>query len=142
MDEKLVELLYRSFDTKLHPEELKILEKGLSESKELRAEKRKIIFLRQHIARQKNATFKPFFADRVMNSIDSMADLNEQEQLFESLYTFFRPLAIAAAVLIIIIAGYNISSSGEISIESAFAIPSVTLDDVYDSSYALLVEEE
>ena len=142
MDEKLTELLYRSFDGKLNPEELKTLEKGLSESKELRAEKQKIISLRQNIAGQKKNTFKPFFADRVMRKIRLSEQKQEDERFFEFLFLIFRPIAIAAAVLIIVIAGYNISTSGEISIESALAIPDVTLDDMYDSSYALLLEEE
>ena len=77
-----------------------------------------------------------------MNQIDTIEKSNEQEQWFESLYKFFRPLAIAATLLIIVITGYNIITSGEISIESAFAVPDVTLDDIYDSSYALLMEEE
>lgn len=142
MDEKLIGLLYRSFDTELHPEELKILEKGLSESEELREEKQKITLLRQNIVGQRKAAFKPFFVERVMNRIELMEKTDEQEILFNSLYKLFRPLAIAAAVLIIVISGYNIISSGEVSIESALAVPEVTLDDIYSPSYALLMEED
>ena len=141
MDKKLKDLLYRSFDSDLDQEEKRLLEKALSRSKELQREKEMLVFLRQNIKRSVNAPFNPGFAERVMNKIKRQNQITENEQFFDSLFVLFRPIAIAATVLIIIIAGYNMSSTSQFSIEGALGIPEVTLDDVYDSSLALVTEE-
>ena len=141
MDKKLRDLLYRSFDSKLFPEEKKLLEQALSQSKQLKQEKEMISSLRKDIKRSKITSFQPYFADRVMENIRSSKQIDESEQFFESLFVFFRPIAITAAVLIIIIAGYNITTTGYFSIEGALGIPEVTVDDVYDPTLALVTEE-
>jgi hypothetical protein len=76
-----------------------------------------------------------------MENIRSSKQIDESEQFFESLFVFFRPIAITAAVLIIIIAGYNITTTGHLSIEGALGIPEVTVDDVYNPILALITEE-
>ena len=141
MDKKLKELLYRSFDSDLDQEEQSILENALAGSRELRQEKELIESLRRDIQETKDSSFTPGFAARVMAEINRQKSANESEPLFESLFVVFRPIAIAATVLIIIIAGYNMSSTGEFSVEGALGIPEVTVDDVYDPSLALVTEE-
>ncbi len=141
MDKKLRDLLYRSLDSELSPEEKKLLEQALSQSKQLKQEKEMISSLRKDIKRSKITSFQPYFADRVMENIRSSKQIDESEQFFESLFVFFRPIAITAAVLIIIIAGYNITTTGYFSIEGALGIPEVTVDDVYDPTLALVTEE-
>jgi hypothetical protein len=74
MDKKLRDLLYRSFDSKLSPEEKKLLEQALSQTKELRQEKKMITSLREGIKRSKMTSFQPYFADRVMENIRSSTD--------------------------------------------------------------------
>lgn len=141
MDKKLIDLLYRSFDSDLDSREKKILEEALADSEELRQEKQIIDSLRQDIKGAKETSFKPGFADKVMNAITNQGLASENEQFFDSLFVFFRPIAIAATILIIIIAGYNIGSSGRFSIEGALGVPEVSVDDVYDPSLALVTEE-
>jgi hypothetical protein len=141
MDKKLKDLLYRSFDTDLDPQDKKRLEETLSQSDECRREKEMIISLRENLRQGKETSFKPFFAERVMDRIRSSKQVDEDAQFFNSLFVLFRPITIAAAVLIIIIAGYNITSTGQFSIEGALGIPEVTVDDVYDPTFALLTEE-
>jgi hypothetical protein len=141
MDKKLKDLLYRSFDADLNPLEKKLLEEALSQSNELRSEKQMISSLREDLKREKAASFKPFFAERVMEKLRSLKQDDENEQFFESIFVLFRPITIAAAVLIIIIAGYNINSTGQLSIEGALGIHELTVDDVYDPTFALVTEE-
>ena len=141
MDKKLQDLLYRSFDSDLNPEEKKRLEEALSRSKELRQEKEMIASLRENIKGNQNTSFSPFFADRVMATIQSVKKDDESEKFFDSLFVLFRPIAIAATVLIIIIAGYNMSTTGHFSLEGALGVPDVTVDDVYDPTLALATEE-
>lgn len=139
MDNVAKNLLYRSMDSELNPKEKKMLEEALADSEELRLEKQSIDSLRQNIKGTKETSFNAGFADRVMNTI--IDQRSENEQFFDSLLVFFRPIAIAAIVLIIIFAGYNMSSSGQFSVEGALGIPGVTVDDVYDPSLALVTEE-
>ncbi len=141
MDEKIKMLLYRSFDTELSPEEEEQLRLALRQSEELRIEKEKIAALRDDITSGKSQSFEPFFADRVMGKLYDMENKKEEEYFFEWLFALFRPLAIAATILIIIAIGYNIGSSGQISLEGALAIPDVTLDEVYDPTLTLAMEE-
>jgi len=141
MDKKLKELLYRSFDSELNAEEKRLLEEALAQSEELRQEKEMITSLRGNIKRSKSTSFNPHFVDRVMEKIHSIEMKDESEQLFDSLYVFFRPIAIAATVLIIAIAGYNISTTGNLSLEGALGVPEVSVDDVYDPALALVSEE-
>jgi len=141
MDKEIIDLLYRSFDADLSPLEKKLLEEALSQSNELRSEKQIISSLREDLKGEKVTSFKPFFADRVLEKIHSLEQVDENEQFFQSLFVLFRPITIAAAVLIIIIAGYNINSTGHFSFEGALGISEVTVDDVYDPAFALVTEE-
>ena len=141
MDKKLQDLLYRSFDSDLNQKEKKILDEALVHSEELREEKEIITSLRNNIERGKTTSFKPFFADRVMEKIQTSKQVDENEQFFESLFVIFRPIAVAAVILIIIIAGYNINTTGQFSIEGVFGVQEVTIDDVYDPTLALVTEE-
>ena len=141
MDKKLRDLLYRSFDSDLNQKEKKILGEALSHSKELREEKEMIATLRMNIKESKTTSFNPFFADRVIENIHLSEQTDESEKFFESLFVFFRPIAIAATILIIIITGYNMSTSGRFSLEGALGVPEVTVDDVYDPALALATEE-
>ena len=141
MDKNLRDLLYRSFDSNLNQEERKLLEEALSQSNELRHEKEIIDSLRQNIEKSKTTSFTPFFADRVMENLHLSEEADKNEKFFDSLFVFFRPIAIAATVLIIIIAGYNMSTVGHFSLEGALGIPEVTVNDVYDPTLALVTEE-
>ena len=141
MDKKLKELLYRSFDSELNAEEKRLLEEALAQSEELRQEKEMITSLRGNIKRSKSTSFNPNFVDRVIEKIQTTEKKDDSQQLFDSLYVFFRPIAIAATVLIIVIAGYNISTTGNFSLEGALGVPEVSVDDVYDPVLALVSEE-
>lgn len=142
MYEKYLELLYRSFDSELSKEEQEQLEQALIDSEELRREKENIRALRQSISMQKRQSFKPFFADRVMAKIAETKQKNDEELFFESLFALFRPVAIAATILIIIVIGYNISASGQVSVDSALAVPDLSLEEVFDPTISLIAEQE
>jgi len=142
MDEKMKILLYRSFDENLNPEENKLLDQALASSDELKQEKEQIITLRGNIKEGRATSFKSFFAERVLNKIQASINSQEEDTFFDSLFVLFRPVAIAAALLIIIVASYNVASTGLISLEGALGMPEVTLDEAYDTSLAVVLEEE
>ena len=123
------------------PEEKKFLENALSQSDELRQEMEMLNSLRKRIKQSTVTSFKPFFADRVMEKIRSSSQVNINESFFDSLFLLFRPVAIAAIILVIAIAGYNIATTGQFSLEGALGIPEVTVDAVYDPTLAFVAEE-
>jgi hypothetical protein len=142
MDKKNKVLLYKSFDSELNQDEKIILNKALSESEELRNEKEMIISIRKNVEKSKTTSFNPNFADQIMEKIQPSILPDESDRFFESLSVVFRPIAIAATILIIIIAGYNMSTTDNYSLEGALGVPEVTVNDAYDPSIALVTEDE
>jgi hypothetical protein len=141
MDEKILKLLYHSFDTLLTPEEQKILDQAVSQSEELKQEMEKIILIRKKVKANSVKTFKPFFADRVMQRIDRIKNRNYNDLLGESLFRIFKPVMIAAVLLILIITSYNMTSTKQLSLEGILAVPEVTLEQAFDPSLAYNMED-
>ncbi|MCK5033591.1 MAG: hypothetical protein KAS18_08150, partial [Calditrichia bacterium] len=69
MDEKILELLYRSFDSYLNPNEQKILEYALANSKELKSRKEEMLKMRNSLRSDNLQKFGYLFADKVMQKI-------------------------------------------------------------------------
>ena len=80
MNPKMLELLYKSFDATLTPNEQEELERALIDSEQLRSEKEKITKMRESISGTAENSFNPFFADRVMQRITAQKE--ESEELF------------------------------------------------------------
>ena len=139
MDENMLQLIYRSFDSELSAEEQEQLDKALALSAELRAEQAKISAIRNKVLQSKEPAFRPFFADRVMARIRSANNAAGKELFFESLISVFKPLAIAAAILIIIITSYNMNRAGQVSLEAAMALPEVALEEAFDPTLSFVV---
>ena len=141
MKEKDLELLYRSFDAPLTPEEQKRLKNALVGSKALRQEKKRIESIRKSVAHSAAHSFKPFFADRVMQRIEkSRQEQTESDPFFESLIAVFRPVAMGAAVLMIVLLTFNMIKSDRLSLAGAFAEPEVTLAEAFDPTLTLAME--
>jgi hypothetical protein len=131
MNRKIIKLLYRSFDGELTPEEKTKLKLALQNSSTLRAEKTRIEQLRGVLADQQTLSFKPFFADRVMQKIMNLTDSKSVHELFfESLYSLFRPVVIAVTILLFVLISYNLSKSDQITLNQALAQPEVSLEQL------------
>ncbi len=134
MESRLLELLYRSFDDRLSPDEQQELDAALAASEELQKEKERISALRSAVSSSGSASFEPFFADRVIQRIHS--EKNQQsngvENFFESLLWAFRRIAIAGAVAVILLFAANLSQGKELSLDSALAMPQLTLEDAWE----------
>lgn len=139
MNKQMLALLYRSFDEPLTQEQLKELDDALSSSSELKQEKERIAKMRVLLSESAQKSFKPFFAEKVVQRVNKLAK-SGQEIFFESLFKLFRPVAIAAAVVIITIVSYNLFKSGELSINSALGQPELTFEDVIDPAFVLTME--
>lgn len=141
MNKKDLELLYRSFDDSLTPEEQKQLREALGGSKALRKEKKRIASLRKAVSDHAAESFEPFFAERVMQRIKHSRQAEKSPDLFfESLFAVFRPIAVGAVVLLIILLSYNIIKSDRLSLASAFAEPEVSLEEAFDPTFVFSME--
>ena len=141
MNAKIGELLYRSLDDRLSLREKRQLEQALQNSKELRAEKKRLTTLRLSIKNSAQQSFKPFFTERVMSQIFHIKETeSNQEAFFASLISIFRPLAIGIAVLLIIIISYNMKQTDRISLSGALATPELSLEDAFDPTLSLVME--
>ena len=132
MDEKILELLYRSFDSDLKPDEQKKLDKALKNSKELLSYKEEILKMRTSLKQTETQSFGYMFADKVMHQINKLEDKSKDEQFFDSIISVFRPLAIAAAFLLVFLVSYNmITENGNLFYDSR-EIQDITLAEVFD----------
>lgn len=131
-DEKILELLYRSFDDDLSEKEQSILEDSLKDSEELRQERTKIISQRQAVSESAAQSFKPYFAERVMQRIDSLSEKNGLEKFYETLKAMFRRFAIAGAVILIALIVYNLKIGEGVSSEEIFYAADTTVEEIRD----------
>lgn len=138
MNQKLLSLLYRSFDEPLSPAEQKQLDQALSESTALRAEKKRIEQLRSIIAQSGQRTFRPFFAEKVIQKIRDYR--RPAESFVDSLIAVFRPVAIAVTILLVVLLSYNLFMSEDKSLSSAFAEPEIKLEQALDPAIVWAME--
>lgn len=133
MNRKIKKLFYRSFECILSPREQEILDHALKKSDALRGEKKQLEVLRHTLSSQTGQTFGPLFADRVMQLIGQLRKQKTRgEQFFEAMFSEFRPIAVGAIILFIILVSFNLIRADRLSLASAFAEPRVTLEEVYD----------
>ena len=139
MNKNLMDLLYRSFDEHLTPDEQELLDKALIDEKDLQNEKRSLEQIRSGVSKTRAKSFSPGFANRIMQSISDTGH-EAGDRLFESIYVLFRPIAIAASIIILVMATINFYKSDTISWESAIVLPEVSVQDAYDPVVVLNME--
>lgn len=133
MDNKILKLLYRSFDDELNPEEKERLDRALKESEELRKGKEQILAQRQALAESSSPSFKPFFPERVMNRIESLGSKkNGFEFFYETLLLMFRRFAIVGAAILLILLIYNLQTGDVLSSEEILYASDFTFEEILD----------
>lgn len=141
MDKKILNLLYRSLDSELTDHEKQVLEQALNRSAELRREKQRIENIRSQLAASGSQKFQPFFAERIVNQIKARhASVNAPESLFDSLITIFKPVAVAAILVLISFLSYNLKSTENYSLAGALGQEHVKLEQVVDPVYLIEME--
>ena len=133
MDKKILNLLYRSLDGELNETEMQQVREALRQSEELRREKERILAQRRAIAESPKPSFKPFFAERIMNRIESMGEKkNGQEAFYETLLVMFRRFALAGAAILIILLLVNLSTGDALSTDEIFYTSDVAIEEIAD----------
>ena len=147
IDERILELLYRSFDDDLPGRELAQLEAALAVSEDLRRAKEEIASMRETVAASGAAGFGYMFTERVMKRIEaersgsSGAEKETAPNLFESLLKAFRPVAVAGVVAVLALMVYNIVDNRDLSFSAALGVPETTLEEELESPLASVLEE-
>lgn len=136
------ELLYKSFDMELSPEEKQKLQEGLEQDPQLKAEYRQIARLRETLSAQKGTTGFPDVTAAVMDSIREPRSgfVNDKYSFDHYLQSAFRPLLAAALLLIVLLSGFNIIKSGEVSLKAVLSLQEATITDALDPTLTLLEE--
>ena len=116
--ENVKELLMRSFDQELTPQEKEALERALESSEELRQEKDDIEKMRKLISLS-SPSFSDSFIENTMNRVKNEQDENPQLSQFISI---FKRIAIsgAAAIVALLISIYFID--GSLATDAIFGI--------------------
>ncbi|MCK4573398.1 MAG: hypothetical protein KAU36_03460, partial [candidate division Zixibacteria bacterium] len=118
------------------------LEQALTESDALRAEKEQLEQMRGKIGSAAADSFGPSFTDRVMAGIDAIDPAeSEEEQFATSLISLFRPVAAVAAAAVIVLAVWNIKTTGSISLESAFALEQESVEVIWQTPFDELLRD-
>jgi hypothetical protein len=138
MNKKLIELLYRSFDGSLTEVEEKTLSDALKESEELRSEMDKIKNLRSMVSGSAEKEFSSFFAERIMNRIESAQNgyvkINHIDRIAEFI---FRRLTLIGAAAVLFLVVYNFIQTGQITVTGLFGIPEITYEEIFEPVFAL-----
>jgi anti-sigma factor RsiW len=142
MNERILELLYRSFDGELTPDEEKELREALAASQELRREKDRIEAVRQMVSASARDTFKPFFAERVMRKVtESREDASGMWTLQEWLSRVFRRVAIAGAGVALGLVVLNLVQADGISVAAAFGISEAPIEEMLELPVESILED-
>ena len=130
-DKKILKLLYRSFDDELNLEETEQLDRALKDSEEIRKEKEQILAQRRALEESSAPSFKPFFAERVMNRIETLGQKkNGFESFYETLLLMFRRFAIVGAAILLLLLIYNIQTGDILSSEEIMFASDFTFEKI------------
>ncbi|HAS41890.1 MAG TPA: hypothetical protein DCS93_15525 [Microscillaceae bacterium] len=122
------ELLLASFDRELTEAETAMLEQGLADFAELRAEKADLEKLRTLVGEQTHA-FKPFFAGRVMHKIENLQQRSKEKGLTGWMVRIFPKVAVSGLAVIILLMASTYLVEGSFSLDTLLGISEVAAED-------------
>ena len=136
MDNRDRELLMRALGNEGSAEERNRLAELLARKPELRAEWEQMQQVQRLLEDSRSASFRPFFASRVMRRIEAGSKPAAAEILAEGLLRLFRPLVPLALVLTALVAWNNwnnreLLAADPTALEVIFAVPPTTLETTY-----------
>lgn len=136
MDNSDRELLMRALGNEGSAEERNRLAELLARKPELRAEWEQMQQVQRLLEDSRSASFRPFFASRVMRRIEARSRATAADILADGLLWLFRPLLPLALVLTALVAWNNwnnreLLAAEPTALEVIFAVPPTTLETTY-----------
>ncbi len=142
MDERILELLYKSLDWELTPDEMSELESALAASSGLRKELEDVLAVRGLVKAGAAGSFGPFFAERVMRTIRyTRGEEVSRARFLESLQYAFRRVVLAAAAIAAFLLIYNFSQGGGVSVAAAFGTQAASIEEILAAPVENTLEE-
>jgi hypothetical protein len=117
------DLLLRSFDSTLTPTEQQQLDHALLESHDIQMARKEILRMRNALSSSAELSFTPGFAGQVMRRIAA-----RQQSAVYRFETVFRPIAVAALLLVALICTYNAARANTLTVDSLLGIQKPTLE--------------
>jgi hypothetical protein len=115
------------------PKDQHRLKEAINRSETLRLELENLKAMRQSIHESGKHKFRPFFAERVMRRIGAFPKhKSAEETFFFALKEVFRPVAIAAVIIIVIMLSYQAVRNGDVAFAGVVNHSDVTLDEAFD----------
>jgi len=146
-----LDLLYRSLDASLTPEEQSRLDAALRCDPGLRDEYERLVRLRSQVENQETPSFRAGFSQRVMERLaaesgaapSSISEGETTTDFEDALPLMFRKVAVAASVAAVLLLTYNLATSETVSITTSFGLTEELYpEDLYDARIALESEGE
>ncbi|MBU0517414.1 hypothetical protein KKA00_10405 [bacterium] len=136
MEEKLKNLMQKAALGELSPDERLLLNEAIKDSPELQAELTAFGKVSALVKESAADSFEPFFATRVLQRVK--AESEGGLDLAAALGAVFRKVVIGAAVVIIGVTSYNVTSQWDereelSAVELAFNVPSLTIDNALNN---------
>lgn len=128
LNSKAYKLLLRSLDSPLKPKEQAKLEAALAASPALRAEKEKLMLMRQTISEHKGQ-FQPFFTGKLIQRIRDEAQ-NVEKSLNQSWSLAFRSIAMPGLALVIVLLAAIYITEQSLSLDTLSGVSSLPVDDL------------
>jgi hypothetical protein len=129
MNPKMLDLLYRSFDSALTETEEEALNDALAESPKLREERNQILKTREIVRQNPAPAFKPFFLSRLNHKLQDKR--RQREDFSRSLKWSFRLVGLVGSLTVVLLFAYNSINEQSISMDSILGIPQATLEDTW-----------
>lgn len=142
MNDRILELLYRSFEEELTGAEKGELRHALDESEDLRRERERIEAMRNMVSASGTDAFKPFFPERVMRRL---AELRERRNglwtLQEWLSRVFRRVAVVGAAVAVGLVVLNLVRADAVSLAAAFGVSEIPIEEVLELPVEPILED-
>ena len=126
------DLLLRSFDITLTPTEQQKLDHALRESPDLRKAQEEILQMRNAFSSSAEVSFGQGFTAQVLQRIAA-----RQQSIVFRFETVFRPIAVGALLLVMLLCTYNATRANTVTLTSLLGIHEPTLEQTLGLEAAL-----
>ncbi|MBF0431163.1 MAG: hypothetical protein HQK83_07800 [Fibrobacteria bacterium] len=135
-------LLYESFDRELNDSEHKELEQNLVVNDELRREQQDLQKLREKIKNAKTPSFNPFFVEQTMDKLFSSVTQSRAFNWFDSLFSSFWRVGVAAAAACLILVVLNLKNVSINQNTQQVSTNNESLEEMFEQVSLQMVEDE
>jgi hypothetical protein len=140
MKKTVIKMIYQYLDGGLSPKEKNKLDRLRKSSPEIQATLQKTAKMRALLQSKSDYSFKPFFAERVMNKIKARVSA-VQDDFFIALSTMFRRVAIAGCTVVVLLFSASLLYQKSETPIKDYVYSQMTLDELVDPATTTSLED-